>query len=191
MSLIFIDIEYNQMFFKGGIPRFDIIEIGAIKLNSKFEVVGTFQSLINPNRVYLNKRILEMMGVTVRDIYKAPNVETVMKKFELWLGINYTIFTWGRDDKRILLENHNYRGEKVGRYHWIKNTIDLQEKFSVIYDKVSGGNQVGLKTALDYYHIPMDKQQHRALNDAEYLAKIYIKMNKRLGLKNVTYMHKK
>ena len=61
MNYIIFDLEFNQQHPEDVVidaPKpsllFEIIQIGAIKLNKNFETIGTFNSLIKPN---IHKRL--------------------------------------------------------------------------------------------------------------------------------------
>jgi inhibitor of KinA sporulation pathway (predicted exonuclease) len=188
MNLVFLDLEFSQ-FVDNGKVHFDIIEIGAVKINESFEVIDKFQSFISPRFKHkFNFKIQKLMNVKFKDINNAPNFLKVITIFESWIE-NSVVYTWG-DDAEIIFSNYKER-KMYNNIQWMFDIIDLQEKFSKIYFRIFKNGKVGLVKALKYYKIPIEKSFHRALNDAEFLAIIYLEMNKRLGLKNIIYMNSK
>ena len=77
MNYIVFDLEFNQGYnFEKGTksiinPKcpFEIIQIGAVKLNENFETVGTLDVLVKPE-IYteLNPFVKEITGITMEEL---------------------------------------------------------------------------------------------------------------------------
>ena len=101
MNYIVFDLEWNQS--PGGkrwsnsrLP-FEIIEIGAIKLNEEKEIVDSFQRLIKP-QVYnwIHDSIHEVIHMNYKDLQKGTLFPQAITEFLEWCGEEYIFFTWGK-----------------------------------------------------------------------------------------------
>ena len=85
MNYIVMDLEWNQCpkgkeFENKKLP-FEIIEIGAVKLDSSFNVVGEFDRLIRP-QLYtkLHHIVKELLDVSSEELLAGGAVPVVMEK---------------------------------------------------------------------------------------------------------------
>ena len=94
MNYIVFDLEWNQS--PGGkkwsnsrLP-FEIIEIGAVKLNEKKEIVDSFQRLIKP-QVYnwIHDSIHEVIHVNYKDLQNGTVFPQAVTEFIEWCGEEY------------------------------------------------------------------------------------------------------
>ena len=97
MNYIVFDLEWNQS--PGGkrwsnsrLP-FEIIEIGAIKLNEEKEIVDSFQRLIKP-QVYnwIHDSIHEVIHMNYKDLQKGTLFPQAIMEFLEWCGEEYIFF---------------------------------------------------------------------------------------------------
>ena len=97
MNYIVFDLEWNQS--PGGkrwsnsrLP-FEIIEIGAIKLNEEKEIVDSFQRLIKP-QVYnwIHDSIHEVIHMNYKDLQKGTLSHRPSRNF--WNGVAKNIFLY-------------------------------------------------------------------------------------------------
>ena len=116
MNYIVFDLEWNQS--PGGkrwsnsrLP-FEIIEIGAIKLNEEKEIVDSFQRLIKP-QVYnwIHDSIHEVIHMNYKDLQKGTLFPQAITEFLEWCGEEYIFFTWGNQDVMELQRNMKYYGK--------------------------------------------------------------------------------
>lgn len=162
MHYIVLDIEATE--------NKEIIEIGAVKVNEKLEVVDKYQSFVNPTmNNKLSYFIKKLTKIQQADINNARNFIQVYDEFLNWMGEDVIIVTWGNEDKRFMthdLELHN-----------IVNQIE--NKFKNIQVGISrmllSENDLGLKSALEKLDIYQEGNAHRAFDDALNTAKIFIK----------------
>ena len=113
MNYIVFDLEWNQS--PGGkrwsnsqLP-FEIIEIGAVKLNEKKEIVDSFQRLIKP-KVYnwIHSSIHDVIHVDYKDLQNGlPFWQAALEFFE-WCGEEFLFFTWGNQDVMELQRNMKF-----------------------------------------------------------------------------------
>ena len=94
MNYIVFDLEWNQCC--GGRdmenPRmpFEIIEIGAVKLNEKKEIVDSFQRLIKP-QVYnwIHDSIHKVIHMNYKDLQNGTVFPQAVTEFIEWCGEEY------------------------------------------------------------------------------------------------------
>lgn len=179
MDYIVFDLEWNQAAYKSDeeaeIP-FEIIEIGAVKLDSDFKEVDTFHALIRP-QVYpfLLRRTKEITGWTDEDLdTRGIYFEDACEKFLKFCGRNYIFCTWGPGDVTQL--------ERNMAYYKIKNPWKYPNRYLDVQKLYALQNQEGklrrtLEFAIESMEIPVDGAFHHAIEDAKYTAKIFQKLD--------------
>ena len=175
MDYIIIDLEWNQGENTGrelpvsGIP-FEIIEIGAVKLDENREYKDTFHALIKPS---LYKRLhpitKDLTGISQDELKKGRPFKDVISDFLSWCGSGYTFCTWGSGDITELQRNMNFYG--IPLLSFPVYYYDLQKIFSIAYD--DGKIRRSLEAAVEHLNIPQSQSFHRALADALYTSKIF------------------
>ena len=113
MNYIVLDLEWNQS--PSGkkntvedIP-FEIIQMGAVKLDEKYNIIGEFNKNIRP-KVYmqLHSKVEEVVGVTMEELLEdGEDFERVAADFLEWCGYDYIICTWGSMDLTELQRDCN------------------------------------------------------------------------------------
>ena len=191
MNYIVLDLEWNQS-TNGrpempGIP-FEIIEIGAIKLNGDGAMLSEFSKLIKPS-VYM-----EMHRVTSRLIHlqmdeleRGKPFPEVMESFLQWCGEEEYLFcTWGSLDLTELQRNIRYY-KMTPLSEGPIAFLDAQKLFSLAYE--DGKSRRSLENAVDMAALEKDIPFHRAFSDAYYTAKLMTKIisEKPNVLKNVSF----
>ncbi len=183
MNYIVIDFEFNQSYdftsnTKGKVNQnctFEIIQIGAYKLNNSFEVIDSFNQLVKPN-IYkkLHPHVSKITGLTNESLSDAKHFTEVYKEFNDFLGDDEYVFcTWGKIDIKILFRNLIFYNIDICPVS--KKYIDVQ---SIISKKITKSTKalVGLENACKHFEITDDtKQFHDAYNDAFYTAMLTIK----------------
>lgn len=181
MNYIVLDLEFNQGFdFEKNksvnlIPscRFEIIQIGAVKLDKNLNIIDKFNEYIRPNLYKdIHPYVEKITGLTKEFLNDKPFFQQVEPKFKKFIGNEEEcIFcVWGKSDLRALYRNLSY-------YNYIKKDlilkyIDLQDK-ATKYLKFSKGGLIGLKSAIEMFGLPIQEDFHDALNDAIYTAEIF------------------
>lgn len=187
MNYIVLDLEWNQSSSSAlEEPRmpFEIIEIGAIKLDEKLNIVDEFSSIIKP-RIYrkLHYKIREMLNYDETTLRKGKPFDMVCRQFLKWCGDDYIFCTWGPLDLTELQQNMDY-------YYMKKLPQPLKfYNFQDIYaDYTNDHNGASkLEKAVTNLNIPISKPFHTAVNDARYTAYVFIEMSS--TLKNLTDMY--
>ena len=114
MNYIVMDLEWNQGFRARDSEReaipFEIIEIGAVKLDENLNQVDTFSLFIKAQLgKKLHTRVKELTNISNDDISTGTPFSQAMSEFRKWsAGENNVILTWGDTDVRVLVENFRY-----------------------------------------------------------------------------------
>lgn len=176
MNYIVFDLEWNQS--PNGkedslahLP-FEIIEIGAVKLDDSFQELSQFHRLIQP-QVY-RKMHFKISEVTHMDmeqlIEEGEAFPTVMEAFIEWCGEEEFMFcTWGSMDLTELERNMAYYRMKVP-FPAPLLYYDVQKLYCLQYG--DGKNRVSLDLAVQLQNMEDGGPFHRALEDACYTAQI-------------------
>ena len=179
MEYIVLDLEWNQSprgkaGERRGMP-FEIIEIGAVKLDESMTVLSQFDEVIKP-AVYrqLHHKTKEILHLEMEELAKARSFKAVAEDFFRWCGDDYMMCTWGSMDLTELQRNLNF--------FRVKNSMkkpllyyDVQKLFSILYE--DGKSRRSLRDAVEYLEIEEDIPFHRAIDDTLYTVKILQKMD--------------
>lgn len=182
MNYIVIDLEWNQSSLgqSGEDPRlpFEVIEIGATKLNNKFHITDEYGSIIKP-RVYrrLQSKIRQLLNYDESLLRTGRPFDVVFREFKKWCGEEEYIFcTWGPLDLTYLQQNMDYYYMKP--FDFPLKYYNLQEIYANnhYHDK---SMMPSLEKAVTELHIPVDKPFHCAKNDAYYTGRVLQEMNRK------------
>ena len=193
MNYIVMDLEWNQSASgqTGENPRlpFEIIEIGATKLDQKFNIIEQYGSIIKP-RVYrrLQSKIREILNYDEVLLRSGRPFDVVFREFKKWCGEDFIFCTWGPLDLTYLQQNMDFYYMKT--FNFPLKFYNLQEIYAINHynDKYQTPS---LEKAVNELNIPIDKPFHCAKNDAYYTAKIFQKMDhKKLSdMYSIDYYH--
>lgn len=180
---ITLDLEWNQAerrHAKANL-QFEIIEVGAVKLDEHWNVVDHFSMLVKP-RVYphLFPKVLEIVNITENELHrKGKPFATVMKQFWDWCSSTgeYLLCTWGSMDITELLRNIQYYHLKCPLQHPVFYS-DIQKIYSLQYS--NGKKRCSLEAAADELQLTETLQFHRAHADAYYTALIMQQLDRHL-----------
>ena len=134
MNYIVMDLEWNQSYsgHAGENPRlpFEIIEIGATKLDSKFNIVDTYGSIIKP-RIYkrLQSKIRELLNYDESTLRTGRPFDVVFREFKKWCGDDYIFCTWGPLDLTYLQQNMDFYYMK--QFAFPLKFYNLQEIYAI------------------------------------------------------------
>ncbi len=181
MQYIILDLEWNQpLSYQSRTYRevgdrliFEMIQIGAVKLNEALEVVDGISIPIQPTHyVRIHPRIRRMTQLGAEELADAPHFAEAMAQFEAWCGEDYALLTWGCDDVSVLQQNLDFFGYQAK----LPPLCDIQKLFTVQHKLKE---RAGLKLAMDMLNIQpdADKAFHNALHDAYYTALVFAAMD--------------
>ena len=187
-NYIVFDLEWNQ----GESPArngdktltFEIVEIGAVKLNSKKEKIGEFSRLIKPQ---IHKQMHRITGrlihLTMEDLERGGLFQNVAREFLEWCGEDPIFCSWGPLDLTEFQRNLDFYKMPLLSDRPIA-FYDVQKLYSIAFD--DGKNRKSLENAIDELMLIKDIPFHRALADAEYTAKIFRIFDERI-LRRVSF----
>ena len=172
MNYIILDLEWNQGAAEKTEEKlpFEIIEIGAIKLNDRREKTDEFNELIKP-QVYheMNYITRKLIHLQMEQLEEGKTFPDVMRAFQNWWGDDYIFCTWGSMDLVELQRNiRYYQMEPISDRPF--RFLDIQKLFSIAFEDRK--SRRSLEYAIDFLNIEKDIPFHRALSDAYYTAKI-------------------
>ena len=175
MNSVFIDLEFceihKEFVDEREKSKFEIIEVGAVKLDEKNQVIQRFDALVKPQYGTISDFITELTHITNEMVAGAADFGTVMDSFLAWVGEDVTIYSWSSSDWRQLQMEcrlKEYKSEQLEQLynHWID--------YQMIFGKILGIDQaVSLEKALLGAGIEFAGQKHSALADAENTAALY------------------
>lgn len=153
----------------------ETIEIGAVMTNRYGEVLGQFsrfvRPVLNPNLSMFCRRLTSIDQVSIN---RACGFAEVFEDFKEWTGIyegeEYLLCSWGGFDKKQLVldaELHNLESEWVADHH-----INVKQQFHEIK---RWRNYKGLKRVVEHEGFEFTGEHHRAISDAQNLAKVFVK----------------
>ena len=178
MEYIVFDLEWNQS-NTGMEPEveclpFEIIEIGAIKLNDDCSIISEFSELVKPVVYHEMHHITsKLIHMQMQELEHGNPFAEVAGRFFDWCSEEYLFCTWGSSDLTELQRNmkfHNMTSlsEKPIPY------LDAQKLFSIAYEDRK--SRRSLEYAVDFLKIEKDIPFHRAFSDAYYTAKVFAYM---------------
>lgn len=194
MNFIVFDLEWNQA--PGGRLRenpkipFEILEIGAVKLNGRRKIVGHFHETVKP-LVYtrMNRYTQKVVHMDMSELKKSRTFSPVARSFLSWCGRNPVFVTWGPSDLFELQRNLDYYHIQY-RFPKPLLYVDLQKLYSL--GCLDGKKRPALHEAVEAMQIEQDRPFHAAFDDAWYTAQIMRKLENFKNLlpyKSVDYYH--
>ncbi len=184
MNYIVMDLEFNQPFdFAKNTKKkpnpeipFEIIQIGCIKLNEKFEKIETLNLLIKP-KVYkrIHPFVSKITGFNQAALNAGVTFEDAFEKLIDFVDVEESVFcVWGDVDLKLLFKNVAFY--KLNNEKLPKKYINLQK----IASKKLGwgaGRLIGLKNAIEKLEIEISNPFHDAFNDAVYTSLVMQKID--------------
>lgn len=182
MNYIVFDLEFNQDFSarkdvvnKENPYTFEIIQIGAVKLDENFHTIDTFNRLIKPT-IYeeMNPFVSYLTGITIEQLAQEESFSEVYKAYIEFIGSRKAICCiWGTSDMKVLFKNILYH--KLDLAPFPRMFINIQP-YTSIYLGLPSKKLLRLQDAVNMLQIPTSTAFHLALSDAYYTAEIFKKV---------------
>jgi len=169
-SYVVLDIETTGLNAKLD----KIIEVAAVRLVDN-NVVDTFHSMINPE-IDIPYEITKLTGITNEMVANAPKTTEVMKLFSEFLQEDCLVAHNAPFDLAFIREQFSIIGRNISNP--IVDTLLLSREM------LKNLKKHNLGAVSDYFQIQI-KKQHRALDDANATAMIFINFKKMLEEKGV------
>ena len=188
MNYIVFDLEWNQSSDgkeeESKLLPFEIVEIGAIRLNSERQMVSEFSELIKPQVYHEMHHITrKLIHLQMDQLEHGRPFAEVAEQFFDWCGEAPVFCTWGAMDLTELQRNLSYYGMQTladGPFPF----LDVQKLFSIGFEDRK--SRRSLEYAIDYLKIEKDIPFHRAFSDAYYTAKVLALLDQEV-LRNYSY----
>ena len=182
MNYVIMDLEWNQSSTGeeevSKVLPFEIIEIGAIKLNDERRMISEFSELVKPQVYHEMHHITrKLIHLQMKQLEQGRSFTEVMEQFRKWCGEDYIFCTWGPLDLTELQRNIRYYGLEPLSDGPIR-FLDVQKLFSIAYEDRK--SRRALEYAIDYLKIEKDIPFHRAFSDAYYTAKVLALMDEKV-----------
>ena len=194
MEYIVFDLEFNQGFDKKLNKTvsdekcpFEILQIGAVKLDADLNIIDTFNTFVKPN-IYkeIHPFIKKMTNIIHEDVKDAPNFPQAFNNFKEFMNNDKNILcVWGNGDLKELYRNIKYYNLSTEN---LSNTyINVQHHASIYFNNHTG-NSIGLQNAITLLKLNQDKSYHNALNDAYYTSLVFKNIfNDKIETKKYTF----
>ncbi|HMT52010.1 MAG: exonuclease domain-containing protein [Saprospiraceae bacterium] len=173
MNYIIFDLEASCWLGRPPHGVNEIIEIGAVKVNNYGEVTSSFSKFVKPTiNPILSDFCKKLTSISQKDVDKAKKFPDTILEFQDWIGAeddSYVLISWGKYDKTQLAEDcilHKLETE------WLDYHYNLKPAYKTLK---SLKDEPGLKKAVKMEGFEFTGIHHRAISDAENLAKIFIK----------------
>jgi DNA polymerase III epsilon subunit-like protein len=176
-DLIVIDLEWNTASRKPKVDPelasrmpFEIIEIGAVKLDDQLRVRGSFHRRVVPVLYkQIQYHIAQVTRRTQQSLNHGKTFEQAARQLFEFAGDQAVFASWGTSDPEVLISNLDF--------HSVKElppfkALNIQAVFSRLAEGTTRGNQRSIEYALDFLRLDKDLPFHEALSDAVYAARI-------------------
>ncbi len=181
MNYIVFDLEFNQAWdFEENKSSmnikcpFEIIQIGALKLDEKFQIISTFDKLVKPELyTCVHPFVKRITCIPIENLSSAKPFKEIYKEFIQFIGNENIFCIWGITDMKELLRNIKYH--KLDSSIVPKEYINIQQ-YASRYLNCPKGTNVGLRNAVELLNIPLGRKFHDAFNDACYTNEIFLRI---------------
>ena len=177
-------MEWNQPFSKikkqvGATQlKGEIIQLGAVKLSSEFEILGAYETNVKPVfYTKLNRHVKNITGLTSQDLKNKPEFKAAFLEFMNFCGDEFEFITWGCDDLPMLRDNMEAHGLDP---EVLPKCYNLQVIFNAQVSHES--RQWSLASAMEMLDIAQELEAHDALDDAMNTAKIASRLDMAKGV---------
>lgn len=154
---------------------FEILQIGAIKMDSALITLNTFNQLVKPS-IYtkVNSYITELTGITTKEVLEKEPFPKVYNDFLDFIEDKNSVFcVWGVADVKELYRSARYYSLDTSKLP--NHYINLQP-YASQYFGLSKNKLLQLKHTIEGLNIPITYEFHNALHDAYYTAEIMKKI---------------
>lgn len=148
----------------------EIIEIGVVLLDENYNYIKEFTQFIKPaDNPTLTEYCTDLTSITQKDIDSAPPLSTAISRLKEWMGSpeDITFCSWGYFDKEQLLDECKLNAID---FPFNDDHINIKVRFSTIMERTK---RVSLKKALRILGIQFEGVQHRGVDDARMIAKVF------------------
>lgn len=184
MNYIFVDFEMERIDrihkLERRICRMEIIEIGAVMLNSEYEEISTFKRYVKPSySEHITKLITELTGISDSTLISKGSITEELQAFADWclsMGDEFKVYAWSENDLSQVKSEMKLKAipQTISLGKVIESWSDLQLEFdkSLLKDK-----HTSLSNALDSLGMVFEGHMHDALDDAHNTGRLFKAMS--------------
>lgn len=183
MEYIILDLEWDNVYYPPA-KRFvnQILQIGAVRLGSDFEIVDTFEKTICSSvSKKVSSRFAELTGITTQKMLSGIPLKEAVEEYNLFSSGAEVTMTWSNTDLYTILDNQKTLLKEEVRFGFDKY-LDLQKLVQGELQQrgYESKNQISLEGAAALLGIDtLNFELHTALDDsllcAELLKICYVK----------------
>lgn len=177
MNFVILDLEWDSTYYVKEHRFFNqIIQIGAVKLDEKLNIVDTFEQTVRSSiSKKLSKRFTELTGITKEMMEQGVTLCNAVKLYNEWAGEDTVMLTWSTSDLYAIYENVKCILENKVQFNF-KKYVDLQS-YVQCHLKECGhefNGQISLSNAAEMLGISYDELElHTAKDDCVLASEIF------------------
>lgn len=179
----YLIVDFEMCILKGNVrkkmggEKQEIIQIGAVMFDKKYQITDKFSSYVKPKYGMIDAFIEELTGIRQEDVEEAPELASVLMKFLEWIADrNVMVLSWSDSDYHQLKKEMRFKKIKS---HKIQDLLDRWVDFQYSFDKMLGlKNQFALESAMRISHVPIIGRKHDGLCDAYNAARLFVKIHR-------------
>lgn len=176
MKTVVLDLEFTRLNKEckeeRKICKYEVIQIGAVMLNSEHEIISRFNTLVKPTFSKIQPMVTELTHISDAMVANAPSFSKALNDFLSWIGDeDVIVYSWSDTDKNQFEQESILKKCKCDRLErLLNNWIDLQ---MLVGNLLGVHQQLSLANALKGTGILYVGNEHSALDDAENTARLF------------------
>lgn len=167
--------EYYNVISEKTICFDEIIEIGAVKVNEKMELIDEFRAFVKPH-IYkkINPRVEKLTKITEEELESGLKFKEVLKSFSEWMGNNYILCSWSDEDIRTLFRNIEYYYDGYNMDKLVLPYMDIQKYCCTLlgHKKRKSLSYIAKERGIKV----IGKKIHQAIDDSKVTYEIFKKL---------------
>ena len=180
MNFVIFDLEWNNAYnYKAQTGMNEIIEIGAVMLDERLQIVDTFKQLILPKvSKRLTGRFKDLTHITPDEVKQnGIPFEEAFRDFARWSGADNCVFmSWSDSDLYVLAGNYKYFSQRA-HVPFMQRYADAQKYCMRFLTDNPNNNQISLAHCAEKFQISVEEENlHRALEDCYVAAACFKKV---------------
>ena len=175
MDCVILDLEWDSMYFPKE-KRFinHILQIGAVRLNSEFSVVDTFETVVRSDiSKRVSSRFAKLTGITSEEMRAGVDFKQAVEAYNNFSNGAEVTMTWSNSDLYTIIENEDKLLEntkfKFNKYLDLQKLVQSDLKLK----GYESNNQIALEAAAEFLGVSTEKyEMHTALDDCKVCAEL-------------------
>ena len=174
MEYVIFDLEWDNCFYKPE-KKFinQILQIGAVKLNSSFDIVDRFTANVRSSiSKKVTGRFASLTGITTEQMLAGIPLSEAIRLFNEFSAGAFVTMTWSDSDLYTIVENEKLL-KNSGVSFKMNYYLDLQKlvQGNLMQKGYESRNQISLEAAAEFLEIDTEGfELHTALDDCRVCA---------------------